>query len=170
MNKLKISTRLMILIGVLSALLLGIGSVGLYGISKSNDALKSVYEDRTVPLEQLADIDYLMVRNRVLVRDMLLQPAAENVEKRNRELRGNAEKVSKTWEAYMATYLTPEEKKLADAFTQARKTYVQEGIFPTTEAVLPANSSALSIYKSKISPSGTSRARRNHPLDPVASR
>jgi hypothetical protein len=38
MNNLKISTRLIILIGLLSALLIAIGGIGLFGISQSNDA------------------------------------------------------------------------------------------------------------------------------------
>ncbi|NCS61065.1 MAG: hypothetical protein GW790_06245, partial [Rhodoferax sp.] len=39
MNQLKISTRLNILIGVMALLLLLIGSIGLYGMSKSDEAL-----------------------------------------------------------------------------------------------------------------------------------
>ena len=44
MRKFNTSTRLFILIGVLSSLLLAIGGLGLYGISQSNAALKTVYE------------------------------------------------------------------------------------------------------------------------------
>ena len=43
MNNLKISTRLMMLIGVLSALLVAIGSLCLFGMGKSDAALKTVY-------------------------------------------------------------------------------------------------------------------------------
>ncbi|MBV5297564.1 MAG: MCP four helix bundle domain-containing protein [Rhodoferax sp.] len=64
MNKLNISTRLLILISVLSALLIGIGAIGLYGIVRADDSLQTVYADRTVPLGQLDDISYLMQRNR----------------------------------------------------------------------------------------------------------
>ena len=46
MNNLKIATRQVLLIGALAALLLVIGLTGLSGISQSNAALKSVYEDR----------------------------------------------------------------------------------------------------------------------------
>lgn len=48
-DNLKISTRLVILIGILSVLLMAMGGIGLFGINASNDALRSVYEDRTVP-------------------------------------------------------------------------------------------------------------------------
>jgi hypothetical protein len=49
MNKLKISTRLAILIGVLGALLVLIGSIGLYGMTKSDQALDTAYTDRRYP-------------------------------------------------------------------------------------------------------------------------
>ena len=55
MNKFLISTRLVFLIGLMSALLLAIGAVGLYGISRTNQSLHTVYEDRTVPMGQLSE-------------------------------------------------------------------------------------------------------------------
>ena len=165
MNNFKVSTRLMLLVGLLSALLLAIGAMGLSGISQSNASLKTVYEDRTIPVQKLAEIDHLMQRNRVLVMDMLLQPEPANVAKRSTELKGNVEKVTKEWAAYMATYLTPEETKLAAAFAEARKAYVQEGILPATEALLAGNSeAALALYKGRISLLETAAAESNAKL------
>lgn len=53
MNNFKISTRLLVLIGLLSTILIGIGLLGLLGISQANAGLKTVYEDRTVPAGQI---------------------------------------------------------------------------------------------------------------------
>lgn len=153
MNKWKISTRLSILIGILSILLVGIGAIGLYGIIKSNDALKTVYEDRIVALGQIDEISYLVSRNRVLVMDMLLQPTPDHIKKRNLELRSNIEKIGKTWVAYMATYLTSDETTLAEVFAQSRNVYVQEGLLPVADAMLSGNTdAALTLYKEKVSP------------------
>jgi methyl-accepting chemotaxis protein-1 (serine sensor receptor) len=153
MNQLKISTRLGILIGVLSALLLAIGALGLFGINRSNNSLKTVYEDRVVALDQLGEVSYLLQRNRVLVMDMLVQPEPANLEKRNKELRGNIQKVNATWDAYMATYLTPDEARLAQEFVQARTPYVQQGLVPAADALLAGQAEvALGIYKDRISP------------------
>ena len=77
MNNLKISTRLVILISLLSAMLMAIGGVGLFGISQSNDALKTVYEDRTVALGQIADIQRLLLRNRLRLDAALISPTPE---------------------------------------------------------------------------------------------
>ena len=153
MKNFKVSTRLNLLIGFLSLLLIGIGAVGLFGISKSNDSLKSVYEERVVPLDQLSEINYLVQRNRVLVMDMLLQPSAAHVEKRNQELRGNVERITKSWGTYRATNLNSEESRLADEFAQARKAYVLEGLLPTADAMLAGKTdAALTIYTGKVSP------------------
>jgi methyl-accepting chemotaxis protein-1 (serine sensor receptor) len=153
MNNLKISTRLTLLIGFLSILLIGIGTIGLFGISKSNESLKSIYEERVVPLDQLSEINYLVQRNRVLVMDMMLQPSAAHVEKRNQELRSNVEKITKTWGIYRATHLNSAETRLADTFATARKAYVQEGLIPTADAMLAGKTDvAVGIYKEKISP------------------
>ena len=46
MNDLKVSTRLTLLIGAMAALLLVIGALGLYGMARSDDALKAVYQSR----------------------------------------------------------------------------------------------------------------------------
>ncbi len=153
MNSLKISTRLILLIGAMSSLLLALGSLGLYATGKSNDALKTVYEDRLIPLNQLSDIGYLAQRNRVLVMDMLLRPDQDNVQKRDKELRENIEKISGLTNAYTATFLTSEEKVLAEAFIVARKQYLQEGILPAAQAMLDNDATtAFEIYATKISP------------------
>ena len=153
LSNLKISSRLWLLIGVMSALLVAIGGIGLFGIGKSNDALKTVYEDRTIPAGQLAEIGYLVQRNRVLVMDMLLVNTPANIEKRNGELQDNIQKVTKIWGAYMATYLTPEEKVLAADFAANRKAYLQEGLLPAAQALKDGKvEEARTLYTAKISP------------------
>jgi len=153
MNQLKISTRLTLLIGVLSAMLLLVGGVGLYGMTKTDDGLDTVYNDRAVPLAQLDQIDFLLQRNRVLVMDMLIKPEPANVQKRNQELRTNVDKITTTWTAYMATKLIPEEAKLAEAFAQDRKAYLQDAILPAADAMLAGKAEeGLALYSTKISP------------------
>ena len=151
LNHLKISSRLFVLIGLLLVLLIGIGSMGLNGIGKADDSLKTVFEDRTVPLAQLGDINYLVQRNRVLVMDMLLQPTPANVEKHNKELRTHVLEISKIWADYMGTNMTPEEAALASTFAQARQAYLQEGLLPAADAMLAGNiEAAQALYAGKV--------------------
>ena len=51
------------------------------------------------------------------------------------QVEANIASVSKTWDAYMATYLTAEEKGLSQQFLAARSSFVKEGLRPTIEAL-----------------------------------
>ena len=135
MSNLKISTRLMLLIGLLLALLVAIGGLGLYGISKSNDALKSVYEDRTVPTGQLGEIKALLLDNRLNLNIALITPTPEVIRAETAGVEANIAAISKIWDAYMATKLTVEEEKLAKVFAEDRKKFVLEGLLPAVAAL-----------------------------------
>jgi methyl-accepting chemotaxis protein len=135
MNNFKISTRLVILVGILSALLIAIGSLGLFGISHSNDAVKTVYEDRTVPTAQLADIESLLLRNRLAIANSLINPVPEEITKNTAEVEANTAAIGKVWDAYMATTLTPEEARIAKKFGEDRAKFVQDGLKPAVAAL-----------------------------------
>jgi len=135
MNNLKVSTRLMMLIGVLSALLVAIGGLGLFGIGESNDELKSVFEDRTVPAAQLGRINALVLRNRLAINIALVTPTPEVIEERSAQIAANALAIDKEWAAYMATTLTPEEAKLAAAFAADRQRFVRDALQPAVAAL-----------------------------------
>ena len=135
MNNLRISTRLMLLVSVLSFLLVAVGGLGLFGIGKSNDALKTVYEDRTVPTGQLGDIKALLLRARLDIAAALITPTPAAITERTAKVEASLAKSAKVWDAYMATYLTPDEAKLAKAFVEDRKTFVQDGLLPTVAAL-----------------------------------
>jgi hypothetical protein len=135
MNNLKISTRLVMLIGILSMLLIGIGGIGLVGISQSNDALKTVYEDRTVAVGQIADINRLNLRNRLAIANSLVNPMPEEISKNTAEAEANMLAIGKIWDAYMATTLTTEEARLAKKLAEDRAKFVQEGLRPALAAL-----------------------------------
>lgn len=139
MNNLKVSTRLIMLIGVMSMLLLAIGGMGLFGMKKTNDALMSVYQDRTVPAAQLGEIRALVLHNRLSLNIAQVTPTPEIIKERTAQIEANIAEINKTWDAYMATSLTPEERQLAEAFTDSRKKFVQEGLLPTVAALRANN-------------------------------
>jgi len=136
MNNLTIKTRLVLVIGFLSALLIGIGSYGLWGMSKANDGLRTVYLDRTIPLGDLANIHSMMMENvRQLHLASMHDPRMEESKLHDHSISIHTDKVekniaeiSKLWEGYMATYLTPEEKIIADDYAILRKDFVKEGL------------------------------------------
>ena len=139
MNNLKISTRLIALIGLLSLLLIAIGGIGLFGISMSNAALKTVYEDRTAPMGQLSELQRLLLRNRLSLAMALHEATPEGMNKVIAEVEPNIAANNKIWAEYMATYLTPEESKIAKQFAEDRVKYSQEGLQPTLAAIRANN-------------------------------
>ena len=135
MNNLKISTRLITLIALLSLLLVLIGGIGLFGISKSNGALQSVYEDRTVPMGQIAEIQRMLLNNRLAILSSLMNPIPDEIMKNSDVIKANGAAINKLWDAYMATTLTPEETQVAKKFGEDRAKLVAEGFSPAVEAL-----------------------------------
>jgi methyl-accepting chemotaxis protein-1 (serine sensor receptor) len=153
MKNLKISTRLTLIVGFLSVLLLGIGGIGLYGIAETNAGLKTVYEDRTVPTGQLAEIERLLLRNRLAIANSLAAPDPELVVNSLTEIDNNIATMGSIWDAYMATYLTPEEAQLAKVFVEDRKKFVQEGLMPAVAALrMHDTATATDILIEKVGP------------------
>jgi methyl-accepting chemotaxis protein-1 (serine sensor receptor) len=145
MNNLKISTRLTILVGLLSALLIVIGGIGLFGLSQSNGALKSVYEDNAVPEGQIAEIQNLLQDNRLAIASSLSNPIPDFVNANMAKVEANIVKVNEVWTAYMATHLRPEEAEVAKQFSEDRSKFVQEALKPAVEALKTFNVGAAEI-------------------------
>ncbi|MBK7531039.1 methyl-accepting chemotaxis protein [Piscinibacter sp.] len=135
MNHLKISTRLTILTGMLCMLLAAIGILGLWGTFQSNESLKTVYEDRTVPLSQLGNVQHHQLLSQIAIGMALIDPSAEHLAQVGREVDANSAAITKDWAAYAATYLTPEEKVLAQGFETARARYAEQALRPTLAAL-----------------------------------
>jgi methyl-accepting chemotaxis protein len=135
MNQLKISTRLILLIVGMSLLLVTAGGIGLFSLSQSNAALRSAYEDHTVPLGQLGEIESLLLSNRLAVAVAIVTPTPAVIAESTAKVEANIATIGKNWDAYMATRLTAEEEKLAKAFAQDRKVFVDEALKPALVAL-----------------------------------
>ncbi len=147
-------TRLALAFGLMLVLLVLISALGIRGSGRVFSELKTLYEDRTVPLKQLGDIDGLMLRNRILVMEMLREPA--RLPELDAQLQTNIGKVSEIWKSYLATYLTDEEQRLAATFTEVRTRYVKEGLLATRDAVRNGDvAAAQAMYGERITPLGS---------------
>ncbi|EYC52700.1 chemotaxis protein [Hylemonella gracilis str. Niagara R] len=151
MTDMKISTRLSLLIGLQALLLIVIGGIGLFGIDATKVALKTVYEDRTVPAGQLGDIGARLISNQFLISEALRTPDPSAIATNVTAIEANMTEISKIWDAYMLTYLTEEEKILAKNFAQDRKKFDQESFAPAL-AALRANdmATAQNLMEQKI--------------------
>ncbi|GBG13124.1 methyl-accepting chemotaxis protein [Novimethylophilus kurashikiensis] len=107
-----IKTQLYALSGLLLLLMLFIGLSGLFRLHSSNEAFASVYNDRVVPLKQLkvvADmyaVNIVDTSHKTRNRNIDWDAAIKNVDEAEA-------KVKENWNAYMGTYMDPQEKALA---------------------------------------------------------
>ena len=133
-----ITGRLVLGFAIMAMIVLGVGSVTLYGMNDSNQALNSLYADRLVPARQLAGIIDLMHTNVGLLRDAaddLQAGTPDNARARTRAIVANKERISALWAEYMATYLTPEERLLANDYAAKRGRFVRDGLEDGTRLV-----------------------------------
>ena len=153
LTQLKIGQRLGAAFAVVLAMLLGVAVLGLTSIDQANTTLKSVYEDNTLPLKDLSEVNALSMRNRVLVMDMLINPEPANIAKRDAEMRANEEALNTAWAAYTATNLSDTEKSLLQALAASRSLYMKEGLLAVSDALKAGNAEqANTLYDEKISP------------------
>jgi methyl-accepting chemotaxis protein-1 (serine sensor receptor) len=138
---LSIKSRLVFVIGFLSLLLVGIGILGLTSLNSTNGALKSVYEDRTVALGQLARVSMLVNQNQITLSGVTAGQLSafpddiSVVDNKTEEVNNTIKEIEAIWKDYIGTYLTPEEKKLADEFDANRRAYGRAGMIPALAAL-----------------------------------
>jgi methyl-accepting chemotaxis protein len=139
LNNTKISTRLLFLLALLLSLLIVTGGMGLVGMNKTNEGLHSTYENGLIPTGQVAEIQKLLLTNRLRIAVSLVTPTPEVIQKNTAEVEQNIAEITKIWDAYMASSLSPEEKILADKFAEDRKRFVMEGLKPAVAALRANN-------------------------------
>jgi aerotaxis receptor len=124
-----LKARLGTMVGTLTVATLLVSAIGFLAMREINQHAKSIYEDRAVPLAQLFVINDRMKDNSIALYDAIADVRAERpVGDVSSRIAGNIEAIGKNWSDYMATYLTPEEKAVADAFAPRRGAYMQEGL------------------------------------------
>jgi len=114
LENIKIGPRLAIAFAGVLLMLVIVAVSGYIGIGKVHAGLKTVYEDRTVSLGQLADIDHLLQRSRILMADAIDAQTPAEMQRHFDELNEGLQRSEKLWNDYIATQLTSEEKQLAD--------------------------------------------------------
>ncbi|MCX7180317.1 MAG: MCP four helix bundle domain-containing protein, partial [Proteobacteria bacterium] len=134
-RSMSIKARLMMVIGMLSLLLVAIGGIGLYGMNKGNEALGFVYEDNTVSLAEFAQINRMVLRNRMLVYEMLLEATPEKIAKDGKEVEENIAEIGKLYDRLIKTDLTAEEKGLMEKLNIDQKKYSDEMLTPALAGI-----------------------------------
>jgi len=111
MNHLSVKIRLFLLVGLLSLVSIVVGLTGLRGMTETVEGLRTVYEDRVVPLRDLKVIADLYAVNIVDTTHKVRNGNIDWAESR-KSLKEAREGISSKWATYKATFLVEEEIKL----------------------------------------------------------
>jgi len=116
----KIIVRLGAMLGAMLVLMAGLAAVGVLGMAGVQESLRTVYEDRVVPLEQLGEIqsDYYQVR--IAVVDAINANNADAINKDAETIGAKVDHANKLWKDYLNSNLSSDERALAD---QTQKTF-----------------------------------------------
>lgn len=130
-----IGTRLWILTIVTNALLMIVGAVGWFGMSRSNDATRQIYQHQLSAAVNLAEAR----SNQLLVRVLLDQAtfAADPADARARAdtAEGFARQSDAAWQAYLALPRSAQEARAAADVAAKREALFTQGVSPMIAAL-----------------------------------
>jgi len=138
LKNVSIRSRLIFVIAFLSVSLIGGGIVGLGSLNYFNNSLKTMYQDRLVPLAQLDLIVRAVDRNRLALAESV-NGSPDLVTARLGEVEKRIAEIGDSWNAYFTAVKNPEERRLADTFVDARGKFLEEGLKPAIAALRSQN-------------------------------
>jgi len=113
----------------------GIGVLGLFGMDKANDGLKTVYENRTVALEQISRIDRLLVQSQLELVEAIQDSMAATIKKKSEQIEKNIAEIDQTWDIYSKSELSANERQLAVSFNGDKQKIINDGLRATMKAM-----------------------------------
>ena len=148
LSNITVSQRMLGIVGIAVAVVALQAGIGLYELSQSNKSLQTIYQDRMKPVNQLNHIDD-NIRAAMKVVDVVISEAkpveigktttmvidAASANKGVADIENALKEVKSTWQAYIATYLTPEEKSLVAQYEKDFNQLIQSSLEPTVEAM-----------------------------------
>jgi methyl-accepting chemotaxis protein-1 (serine sensor receptor) len=153
LENLKLGQRLGGAFAIVLLLLAGLAWLGVSSVGKTFNGVHEIYANSVIPLRELQKVQYLTVRNRMLLLDMHTIPKPDNIAKRTEEISKNVELSNQAWKEYLATDLTPAEKELAPKFEAELAAYRKDALGPMRDALLAGKrDEAEVLYFEKVSP------------------
>jgi PAS domain S-box-containing protein len=131
-GRMSIALRLWLIVGLSGLLFFIAVALALHSMGEARDSLKTVYEDRAVPMYDLARID-AKIRDNAMHILLAFQHNPSHpdaslhdhpVSLHTDAMASNKAEIDTLWNKYMQTYLTEEEKKLASEFVGKRQAWV----------------------------------------------
>ena len=156
-----VAGRLASILGLLAVVLVVQALVGLYMVSTTNGLVSDMFERRTETTRIVGRIGKLMADNRAhALLALQHDPAGELLKLHDHPLaqhtdpmKENVEEISRLWDEYQKTIHSDQHRALAQAYADARKQFVQEGLQPARQAMLAGGfREANAIILQKVNP------------------
>jgi len=141
-----ITGRLIAAFGFVILMMLVVAAIALTGMQDSNVALRTVHDNRMVPVGQLAAINDLMHLNVGRIADAAFNLGVggkQAVPDDLKQIAANRAVIDRLWSTYRAKVTAPQELTLAEAFASARATYLREGLEPAVRLAEQGDAQAL---------------------------
>jgi len=163
LRALTVAQRLMLIIVLAVSVVAVQATIGLYELSQVRTSLKSVYQDRMVPVASLNQITLNMLKNRAHLNAALsqynvvvaedgqtyIELDAQSAIKEADFIESKIKEISGIWATYLQNSLTTEEKVLADKFAKSRGQFVEVVLKPAVEQLRANNYEALKLTNQK---------------------
>jgi methyl-accepting chemotaxis protein-1 (serine sensor receptor) len=135
MNNFKISTRLVLLVCLLSGMLFAGGAIGLFGIYLADKSMEDIYLNNTMVMKDLSEIQSLTLRNRLVISNSILDAKPATIAKYGSEVESNLAVSAKLWSAFTSSPMTAEDARFAKAFSEASAEFTEKGLKPALVAI-----------------------------------
>jgi methyl-accepting chemotaxis protein len=129
-----IKAKLIAVMAFLAIQLIVGGVIGIASLGRANQEMKSMYDHRLVAVGQLDQVVRLLNGNELAIAKAV-SGGQDDLPKTVAGVTAQIAAVNKQWAAYMATSMTPEEKRIAEQFTERRTKYLTEALAPTLDAL-----------------------------------
>ena len=138
LKNITIKSQLLFVMGLLSLLLIGTGVLGLLALNTTDQSLKTVYEDRTVPLGNLNSVITELTINQLdLVSSIYADP--DQMARTMDAIDARLKKIDTAYAAYAATEAREDEKQVAAKFVTDYKLFVDKALRPAITAARNGN-------------------------------
>ena len=130
---LTIRTKLTFLVVCTSLLMLAVGITGLVGLNSANKVAESIYKDRLVAIDQLNNIRNYQMQSRMHLLAARQETDAFEILAYADKVRSAVFQIEQILATYRAKNPTGEEKRLFDAFIEARTKFGMTALMPAID-------------------------------------
>lgn len=132
LNNMKIGTRLMMLLILLLLLMVGVGVAGLIGMNKTNEGMRSMYDDYAVGFSRVSMVANLILDSRLNISLLLLNPTTAEVKRYTVLIESHIGSIQQTWKLYTSTFtpMTHDERVLVDKLDEDLDRFIKNGLQP----------------------------------------